>query len=70
MSVLEDSEERDQDIKRIMFVEEQKISAAGYQVGTQAVRSGAEEAKDTAAAPQPEDQGEVDEEEQKKQAET
>ena len=60
---MEDSEERDQDIKRIMFVEEQKVSAAGYQVGTQTVKSGAEEEKDSQAAPQVEEQDELDEEE-------
>lgn len=37
LSVLEDSEEREQDIKRIMFVEEQKVSASGYQAGTQTI---------------------------------
>jgi len=47
--VLEDSEQSEQDVKRVMFVEEQKITAAGYAIGTQS-RPAAEETKDSTAA--------------------
>ena len=47
LSVLEDSEASGDDVKRVMFVEEQKITATGYSVGT-VYR--VEEAKDSTAA--------------------
>ena len=65
--MLEDSESNGDDVKRVMFVEEQKVSAAGYAVGTSTTAN--EENK--AAEPAEADDGadERDEEEQKRQAE-